>query len=127
MEGTYDQKKSNTSDPLYTKVWNPQTNDYNDMKLQKSLKFGETQMDGMLTKDQMCLYQPNIQDDFNKTLQTGSLCVSNHTFVAVERIKGGEFAANGILGLAPTAGEESFVAQLKAQGAIDKEIVSINL
>lgn len=69
-------------------------------------------MDGMLTKDSMCLLQP--EQDGELTLDSGSLCVTNHTFVAVERIKGGEFSANGILGLAPTAGPESFVAQLKS-------------
>jgi hypothetical protein len=49
------------------------------------------------------------------------------TFISVERIKGGEFKANGILGLGPSAGDESFVAQLHKQGVIEREIVSINL
>lgn len=60
-------------------------------------------------------------------MEQGGLCLKNHKFVAVEKIKGGEFAANGILGLAPSRDEKSFVRQLFDNGVIDKEIVSLNL
>ena len=42
-------------------------------------------------------------------MQVGGLCVKKHKFVGIERIKGGEFAANGILGLAPSRDEKSYV------------------
>ena len=46
--------------------------------------------------------------------------MKDHTFVSVERIKGGEFMAQGILGLAPSSGSESFVNSLKSQKVIEK-------
>jgi len=60
-------------------------------------------------------------------MEMGGLCLKNHKFVAVEKIKGGEFAANGILGLAPSRDEKSFVRQLFDNGVIDQEVVSLNL
>lgn len=42
-------------------------------------------------------------------MNVGGLCLNKHIFVAIENIKGGEFAANGILGLAPSRDEKSYV------------------
>ena len=48
-------------------------------------------------------------------------------FVAIEKIKGGEFGANGILGLAPSWDEKSFVQQLFDNEVINKKVVSLTL
>jgi hypothetical protein len=89
------------------------------------MHFGNIQMSGLLMKDQMCLKQRRIESE--RTMDAGGLCLKKHMFVAIEKIKGGEFAANGILGLAPSRDEKSYVRQLFDNGIIDKEVVSINL
>lgn len=55
----------------------------------------------------MCLKQRRIESE--RTMEAGGLCLKNHTFVAIEKLTGGEFSANGILGLAPSRDEKSFV------------------
>jgi hypothetical protein len=71
----------------------------------------------------MCLWQSEHRSERNK--ESGRLCVANQTFLAVESVKG-DFPANGIVGLAPSDDSRSFVWNLKQQGVIEKELVSIN-
>ena len=85
--------------------------------------FGEVKLTGLKYKETMCLMQ--VEHENLRTYESGRLCVTNQTFLAVERIQG-NFNANGILGLAPVEGERSIVQQMRKQGIISKEIISIN-
>jgi hypothetical protein len=53
------------------------------------------------------------------------MCVRNAPFVSVTRLIG-DFAANGVVGLAPGSSNSSYVAQLKQQGVIDNKYVGLN-
>lgn len=60
-------------------------------------------------KDNLCLYQIRNDRYFN----TGKMCSAEQEFVAISNIiGGGDFEANGVLGLAPVAGTMSFVNNL---------------
>ena len=56
------------------------------------------------------------------------LCLKNQEFVAVNNIIGGEdFEANGVLGLGPTLGTQSYISNLMKMGKMDKGRVGIDL
>ena len=91
VSSNYSPRDSITSEPIYREVYDPVDQEMRSSHVSHSLKFGDTKMDGMLTKDNICLYQPREKDQRNKN--SGQLCLKDHTFVSVERIKGGEFMA----------------------------------
>ena len=55
----------------------------------------------------MCL----SQDRNDRTWDTGKMCVRKMEFIAVEEVIG-EFAANGVIGLAPSDSKISIIDQL---------------
>ena len=61
----YSPRDSITSEPIYREVWDPIEQDMKSAHVSHSLKFGDTKMDGMLTKDNLCLYQPLKKEDRN--------------------------------------------------------------
>jgi hypothetical protein len=70
-----------------------------------SINQGSYEFIGKKYTDDMCLYQVKN----NRTWDTGKMCVRQMEFIATEEIIG-EFAANGVIGLAPTAaGEQNFI------------------
>jgi hypothetical protein len=83
---------------------------------------GSYEFIGKKYTDDMCLYQ--VRND--RTWDTGKMCVRNMEFLAAEEVIG-EFAANGVVGLAPSKDDKTnFVANLYSQGVIDHMVVGLN-
>jgi hypothetical protein len=76
-----------------------------------SLNFGSVVFEGNMYEDKMCLYQTRN----DRKASSGKMCVHSQKFVAINNIIG-EFTANGVLGLAPVAGNYSYVENLFNQG-----------
>lgn len=58
----YSPRDSITSEPIYREVYDPVEQDMKSAHVSHSLKFGDTKMDGMLTKDTICLYEPREKE-----------------------------------------------------------------
>jgi len=77
----------------------------------EAVNMGTVNFSGFQYKDQMCLKQMrNIRTD-----NTGSYCLKEHKFLLANRVFG-EFEANGVVGLAPSGGDNSIIEQLYNSG-----------
>lgn len=113
--GNYNEKLSTTA--------RPQTYGYNNETMLKdeAVNMGTVNFSGFQYKDQMCLKQMrNIRTD-----NTGSYCLKEHKFLLANRVFG-EFEANGVVGLAPSGGDNSIIEQLYNSGQIKEKIIGIN-
>mmetsp|Transcript_14385 Transcript_14385/g.24503 ORF Transcript_14385/g.24503 Transcript_14385/m.24503 type:complete len:214 (+) Transcript_14385:439-1080(+) len=81
----------------------------------------------------MCLAKKsqNTERTFEILETNGRLCTKSQEFLNVGTIfnddSSSKFQPNGVLGLAPGGGDQSFISQLKVQGSIQRELVGLNL
>lgn len=73
--------------------------------------------------DDMCLYQPRVNE---RTLDTGSMCLRDMNILVANNIITSSWEPQGVLGLAPGQGANSFVQRLYDQGAIKQRVVGLN-
>lgn len=88
-----------------------------------SVNLGSILLDGKEKLEYICLMQARSARDFS----SGSLCVTSFPFVLATQVIG-ELNANGVIGLAPTGGANSFISQLQKHGQLsnDRALVSLN-
>lgn len=87
LKSKYDDKSSNTSEAIFREVWDSSSEMMIDVHQNHAMHFGNIQMSGLLMKDQMCLKQRRMESE--RTMAAGGLCLKEHMFVAIEKIKGG--------------------------------------
>eukprot|EP00356_Strombidium_inclinatum_P015458 CAMPEP_0170491868 /NCGR_PEP_ID=MMETSP0208-20121228/11299_1 /TAXON_ID=197538 /ORGANISM="Strombidium inclinatum, Strain S3" /LENGTH=151 /DNA_ID=CAMNT_0010767513 /DNA_START=237 /DNA_END=692 /DNA_ORIENTATION=+ len=100
-------------------------------QLVANVYLGQKSFYGHLYTEQMCLVKDTSNNETeDMTLETGGLCTSKQDVVMVYDIMQDEedpFEANGIVGLAPSAGVRSIINTLYNTKAIQEELIGINL
>lgn len=93
------------------------------MQATASVNLGSMHFSGNKFREYMCLQQIKT----NRKYSTGRFCVSDFEFILATSIIG-KVEANGVLGLGPNGGENSFVQSLKMHGQFPNQraIVGIN-
>lgn len=102
----YDVSESTKANPIYL-------DSATKKKTEKNIDYGSFFLSGYEYTDNICLQQNKLErrDD------TGRMCVRNMPFLSVESING-EFSGMGVVGLAPSNTESSYVWHLFNQGQI---------